>query len=100
MKVIPLGWQERVRIGDVPMGAYFTCILERGETRDSAIIDDATANEFFNKLPRTRRPQGLNNLAYSEIYASAVRGVRAEKAGLPASEISWEDLQHKLRGGN
>lgn len=99
MEVVPLGWQQRVRISNTPMGTYFTCVLDKEEARESVAIDDATASEFFNELPRAPRPQTVSDVLRREIYASAVRGIRAEKAGLPAIEVSWEEIRQKLQGG-
>lgn len=98
MEVTPLGWQQPVRIGDAPMGTYFTCVLEAEESRASVLVDDAIANEFFNELPRGPRPQGIADAVYRDIYASAVRGTKAERAGLPATEVSRSELERKLRG--
>lgn len=98
MEVTPLGWQQPVRIGDTPMGAYFTGILDRQEARWSVAIDDATASAFFNEFPRAQKPQSVTDADYKEIYASALRGIRAEKAGLPAIEVGWKELREKLQG--
>ena len=99
MEVTPLGWQQSVSIADTPMGAYFTCVLDAEEARATLFVDDSLANEFFAELPRTERPQSVSDSAYAEIYASAINGTRAERAGLPATEVSRKDLERKLSAG-
>lgn len=98
MEVTPLGWQRRVRISETQMGTYLTCVLDANEAVETVVIDDAVATEFFNELPRAPRPQGISEAVYREIYASAVRGSRAERAGLPATEVSFSELERKLKG--
>jgi hypothetical protein len=99
MELTPLGWQRQTRISEVPMGTYFTCILDSDEAVRSLAIDDTIANAFFNEIPRAVRPQSMSDAAYREIYASAVKGVLAEKAGLPSLAVSRSEIEQKLRGG-
>ena len=98
MEVTPLGWQQPVTIGDAPVGAYFTGVLGKDEAMWSLVIDDATAGEFFNELSLTTKGHSVTSAVYREIYASALRGTRAERAGLPATEVRWQELRGKLQG--
>jgi len=99
MEVRPLGWNQHISISDAPMGTYFTCALDSDEARQAVAIDDALASEFFNDLTREYRPRHASDAEYREIYTSTIRGVRAERAGLPATEVSWSELERKLKGG-
>ena len=60
-------------------------------------VDDLAA-EFFNQIPRAKRPEHVSDAAFQEIYASAVRGTSAEKAGVPGTRVGWQDLERKLTG--
>jgi len=98
MKVTPLGWQQSVTISDAPMGTYFTCVLSDEEARVSLAVDESIFAEFFDELAKGYRPRRISDEAYQEVYASAVNGIRAERAGLPATEVSRSELERKLRG--
>lgn len=99
MKVVPLGWRQATRISDLPMSARLTCVLDQEEASESVTVDDATATEFFIELTRVPRPQGVSDLAFREIYASAVKGTRAERAGLPGRKVSIREMRENLEQG-
>ena len=99
MKVVPLGWQQPIQIRDVPSKASLTWILESDESLREVRIDDELAMDFFNELERSPKPQFIGDNTYRKIYASALKGLRAEREGDPGTVVSRSDLQEKLEGG-
>ena len=99
MEVVPLGWQQPVNVRRAPMGTYFTGVLDGREAKHCLTIDDDTHREFFGESPAARKSREQAGADYAEIYASALRGVRSERAGLPGTEVSLNELRQKLTGG-
>ena len=62
------------------------------------MIDDALAADFFNQIDRAIRPEHVSDAAFREIYASAYRGIRAEKEGMVGTKVGWPNLKRKLKG--
>ena len=100
MEVTPLGWREQVNLRQAPIGAYFTGMLDEKEARLSLIIDDDTVRDFFCQSPAAQDSRERAGADYAEIYASALQGVRAARAGLPATEVSLTEIRQSLEGRN
>ena len=100
MEIAPLGWREPVNLRQTPQGSYFTAILDEKEAKLSLIIDDDIVGEFFAESPAAQKSKEKAGAAYEEIYASALRGVRAARAGLPATEVSLREMRQNLEGRN
>ena len=98
MTVVPLGWQGQVDVRQTPPGVYYTCNLDYEEAKLSVTIDDDTAREFFGEMPSAQKARERAGADYNEIYASALRGIRAERAGFPATEVSLKEIRQKLEG--
>ena len=98
MQVTPVGWHQRLQVKEIPSGTYLTCVLDSNEAEKTVVIDDVLAAEFFNQIPRATRPEHVSDAAFREIYASAVRGTSAEKAGVAGTRVRWQDLERKLKG--
>lgn len=94
-KVTPVGWQRQIAVGEVPEGAFLTAVLEPQEALESARIDDSLLSSFFNEVHRADRPPGIRDAAYRRIYESAVKGLRAEKAGLSSTDVSLAEIRKK-----
>lgn len=98
MLVTPVGWHQRLQIKEVPSGTYLTCVLDSNEAAKTANIDEDIVAEFFNQIPRAKRPEHVSDTAFQEIYASAMRGTQAEKAGVAGTRVGWQELEQKLTG--
>ena len=100
MEIAPLGWRQPMAVRQIPKDAYLTGILEEKEAKTSLNIDDDTVRDFFGESPAAQKSREKAGAAYEEIYASALAGVRAERAGLPGTKVSLTELRRKLEGGN
>ncbi len=98
MKVVPLGWQQPIQIRDIPAKAFLTWVLESEESLREIRIDDELAMDFFNELERSPIPPSIDDETYRKIYASALKGVLAEREEGSGTVVTRSDLQKRLEG--
>ena len=93
MKVLPVGWHEACILESLPMNLDLTAVLDNEESVTVLKIDTGWLKSFGAALegPGAQRPSEVTDSYYWEAYASAARGLEAEKAGEPAIEVSWAE---------
>ncbi len=99
MRVRPLGWQAEVTIKEVTAGAFLTYVLEPNEATVVPRLDDAARRKFLNNLYEQRLPDRVTEEHSDDVYASAMKGVRAAKSGGPSSVVPWSEINKNARVG-
>ena len=101
-KVIPVGFQSPIKVGEAKENVLFTCIVEEENAKKNLSILDNDRSSLF-RLINSSKVRGVLPTQWDELsddsYGSLLSALRQAKAGQPGKRVTLEQLKERSRQG-